>query len=229
MSVHTRRKIFYVAWFLLLCTPVITFLKNTDISKAFSDPVLVLNSFQRLTGMTAFILLFIQIILGLFMDRWVQIIGSKAYKFHITQGLLTYGLVLIHPTLYLLITYEVSKNVLKTLSALLPSLASPSDILLVFGRTAFVLLTISVTAAYFRTKPFFRRNWRAFHILNYLVFYLIAFHAKVGTDLASQPFDSVYWLAIITVSAAVAYRFIYPIIKKVIPVKLTAEKVPQEK
>ena len=225
MDVRTRRYIFYAIWFLLLSLPLITFLKNTNLSTAFSNPVLILNTFQRLTGMTAYILLFIQIMLGAFMDHWVQVIGAKAYKFHITQGLFIYGLVLVHPTLYLLITYQLTNNLLQSFLVILPSFKNQTETLLVFGKTALLLLTVSVTAAYFRTKPFFRRNWKAFHILNYLVFYLVFYHARIGTDLASQPFDTFYWLALFLVTMTIIYKLFYPRLFKMFQQKLNQSKV----
>lgn len=229
MSVRTRRYFFYAVWFLLLLVPLVTFARNFKLDKALSSSVLLLNSFQRLTGMTAYILLFIQITLGAFMDKWVQVIGAKVYKLHTTQGLFAYGLVLIHPTLYFLITYDLTKSVSRVLLLFLPSFKTQQEILLLFGKTAFVLSTISVTAAYLRTKPFFRRNWRAFHNLNYLVFYSVFYHARVGTDLGSQPFDAVYWLAFATVSGTLLYRFVFPLVKIFMPEKIVSENKSSEK
>lgn len=158
------------------------------------------------------------------MDWFVKMIGGKAYKIHITQGLITYGFMFIHPLLQNVIVYQASQSLTKALLVFMPSFAAQRDLLLVFGRVAFVLATIAVIAAYFRTKPFFRRNWRAFHILNYLVFYLILIHARGGSDIATIPFSAVYWVAAITVSLIVVRKILVFVIK---PLPATGKEVEE--
>ncbi|KKQ43367.1 MAG: hypothetical protein US60_C0003G0011 [Microgenomates group bacterium GW2011_GWC1_37_8] len=214
MSFKYRVYIFYAIWFIIVLSGPVTIFRNTSFSSIFSNEILFINILQRLTATVAFSLIFIQIILGSQMDRLVQLIGAKAYKIHISQGLVIYGLVLIHPLFENIIVYKVSKSLTDSLLVFIPSFETQREILLVFGRSAFLLATLAVIAAYFRTKPFFRRNWRAFHILNYLVFYSVFYHARIGSDLASQPFDSVYWLSLVLVSGTLVYRFIHPKIVK---------------
>jgi len=100
---------------------------------------------------------------------------------------------------------------------LLPRFRSSTDSLILFGKTAFVLASISVFASYFRTKPFLRKNWRVFHILNYLVFILIIFHSKgLGSDIATFPFNIVYFLGIAAVSLSIARRIYLSFLKELL-------------
>ena len=214
MSLGTKRNSFWVLWLVIVLSGPITVIRNSDLQNTFANPVVLTNFFQRMTGLLAFSLLFIQIILGSWMGRWLQIIGAKAYKIHITQGLVVYSLMLIHPLFENAIVYLVSKNIIDALYVFIPSLGTERAILLVFGRTAFLLATIAVIASYFRTKPFFRRNWRAFHILNYLVFILIFIHMRLGTDIVTPPFVWVSWIALIGVLFSLVHRFLYPLLPK---------------
>lgn len=213
MSLKAKRIIFFAIWFILVLSPLVTVFKSTSIAGIFSDPLKLVNVFQRLTGMLAFILLFIQISLGFNMNVWVQIIGAGAFKLHTIQGLIAYTLIFIHPLFENVIVYQLTGKFTDALLVFLPKFATQRDILLVYGRVGFWLATISVTAAYFRTKPFFRRNWRALHILNYLIFFLIFFHSKLGTDVNTPPFSWIRWGALVLVVLILAFR-VYPLIVK---------------
>jgi len=206
MSLQKKRLIAYIFWLLIILSGPVTVLLNTPMELISTNNLVLLNVFQRMTGLLAFSLIFIQILLGSFMLKWVQILGARAYKAHVTQGLLAYGFILIHPIFYYVITYEVVGKIV-----LIPDFTIKSEYWISFGRVAFALATIAVFAGYFRTRPFFRRNWRAFHILNYLVFILIAFHSRnVGSDIASFPFVITYWLGVSVVTVSILYRTVYP-------------------
>lgn len=206
VTTRQKRKLFWGVWLFLILSGPVSILRNIPISTVLSDQSLQINFLQRIFGLLAFTLLFIQIMIGAFMKRWVQIIGAKAYKYHITQGLFTYGVVLVHPTLFSILNWKLFGS-FKIF--LLPSGFYPLDYerFLVPARVAFVLLTIGVAAGYFRTKPFFRRHWRKFHILNYLAFFLIVLHSKaIGSDIATPPFVWVYYFAITAVAITVLYK-----------------------
>ena len=214
MSLKFKRLLFLLAWLIIIFSGPISVIRNSDIDSVVSDPVILTNFFQRLTGLLAFSILFVQIVLGSWMNNWIQIIGARAYKLHITQGLIAYGFVLIHPIFQNAIIYQTSRSLSEALLVFVPSLNTQRDILLVFGRSAFILATIAVVAAYFRTKPFFRRNWKAFHILNYLVFYLVLIHSRIGTDIKSPPFSWIYWTAAIVVTVSIGHRLFSPFFRK---------------
>ncbi|KKQ51588.1 hypothetical protein A2865_01515 [Candidatus Woesebacteria bacterium RIFCSPHIGHO2_01_FULL_39_17] len=227
MSVATKRNIFWLLWLLIILSGPITVIRNSDIQNTFANAIVLTNFFQRITGLLASSLLFIQIILGSRMSWWLKIIGSKAYRIHTVQGLFAYGFMLVHPLFENIIVYQDSKSITESLSVFIPSLETQRDILLVFGRIAFLLATIAVVASYFRTKPFFRRNWRAFHILNYLVFYLVFWHMRIGSDIATSPFKWVSLIALVTVSGSLIYRILYPQYLK-LRAKMDAEKKLQK-
>mgnify|MGYP001588519183 CR=1 FL=1 len=207
MGLKGKRRIFYTIWLLVLFSGPLTVFLNTPYSLIVTDEIILINTFQRITGLLAFSLIFIQILLGAYMDRWVQIIGAKAYRFHVVQGLMTYSVIFIHPLLNSALTYAVSKNLGDVILGFVPAFSSQREIFLSYGKIAFVLVTISVFAAYFRTKPFFRRNWKAFHILNYLVFILVAFHSKgVGTDVSTFPFNFLYWVFVSGIAFIILHK-----------------------
>lgn len=142
------------------------------------------------------------------MGRWVQILGAKAYKYHITEGLVTYGFILIHPFMQVLLSFNVS-GIKGALLAFVPFFNTRTEIFLSYGRIAFVLLTIGIAAGYFRTKPFFRRHWLKFHIVNYIAFFFIAVHSwGVGTDIRTPPFVWVFWAAVFLVSLTAVYKLL---------------------
>ena len=214
MSLKAKRYIFFTIWFLIIISGPLTVFLNTPYENALSNEKVLINVFQRTTGLLAFSLIFIQIVIGAYMDKWVQIIGAKAYNLHVTQGLFTYGFVLVHPILNSALTYAVSKSVRDVILGLVPSFSSQREVFLVYGRVAFVLVTISVIAGYFRTKPFFRKNWKAFHILNYLSFILVAFHSKgVGSDMGSFPFNFLYWIFVSGVILTILHKIYVKYVK----------------
>ena len=225
MTLSTKRIVFWIVWLLIILSAPITVIGNSDLRNTFADTILLTNFFQRISGLLAFSLLFMQIILGSRMNWWIGIIGAKAYKIHITQGLFAYGLMFMHPLFENFIVYQISKNVTGVFLVFVPSFTTQRNQLLVFGRAALLLATISVIASYFRTHPFFRSNWRAFHILNYLVFYLVFWHMRVGTDIITPPFVWVSWLALITISGSLIYKSFYPLYSKFLAQKDAEKKL----
>lgn len=213
MMIVNRKKIWYILWVLIILIGPITVFRNTQFTQISSNPVLLLNYFQRITGLLAFSLLFIQIILGALMSKWVQILGAKAYRLHITQGLLTYAFIFIHPIFYYFISYQVVGKIM-----LLPDRSIEVEFWIGFGRVAFTLLTIAVVVGYFRTKSFFRRNWLKIHVLNYISFFLVAVHSwNVGTDTLTLPFIWFFWFALGAVSLSIVYRVYTNFLTKIVP------------
>jgi predicted ferric reductase len=210
MDIRINKSLFYAVWLALIAIPFITFALNTDLNAVISNKVLLLNSLQRVSGMMAFTLIFAQIVLGSFMDRWVQIFGAFAYRLHVLEGLTAYFFILIHPLFQLLITYEISATISEVVRSLIPSLASSQEVYLTLGKTGFLIATVTFLAGYFRTYPLLRRNWRILHMLNYLLFYFIFFHSGgVGSDVANLPFSLFRWSAFFGISVLIFYRFVF--------------------
>ncbi|MBI2103745.1 hypothetical protein HYT59_01935 [Candidatus Woesebacteria bacterium] len=197
---------------------------NTTLSEVFSNPIQLINFFQRLTGLLAFSLLFVQLLLGSYMNFWQRYLGAKTFKYHVIEGLVSYGLFLGHPLLYVVFTYRL---VGKLTTFILPNLDINTpvyELYLTYGRIGFLLLTIGVVAGLLRNKPFLRAHWRKFHILNYFAFFFVAVHAyNVGTDVRTFPFSFLFWIAIVVITATVFRRFVYPRLKGYLASRQTPE------
>lgn len=223
----SKKGLVIFSWILIILVGPITLLVNNTLSDVFSDPVLLVNFFQRITGLLAFSFLFVQILLGAYMTYWQGIIGAKTFKYHVFEGVFSYLLILAHPLLYIVFTYQTLGTIT---TFILPNLDVNSvsyELYLTYGRIAFVLLSIGVAAGLLRNKPFLRHNWRKFHILNYFSFFFIAFHAwHVGSDVSSPPFSIFFWFALAVIAGVVFKRFLLPKLKMLLPQK-PAES-PQE-
>ena len=213
MTIRTKKYFITAIFLILLVLPFIVVLNSTPLFFSSKNALVTTNVFQRITGLVALSLIFTLIMLGAFLSKWEQIIGAKAYKIHTTLGLMSYGFILIHPFLNSLLTFQITNSFGAVLADIFVEAKSKNGVLLVFGRIALILLTIGVTAGYFRTKPFFRKNWKIFHILNYLAFILVAIHSKgLGSDINSFPYNYLYWIFVICVFITLVYKLI-PIIR----------------
>ena len=214
MSSSKLKYLIIIVWLLILLIGPITLLRSIEPEITFNDPELVINFFQRLLGMMAFSLLFVQLILGNNLNYLVRYLGPKALKYHIIEGLIAYILIVVHPLLYVVFTYQTLGVI--TLF-ILPNLNINSpryELYLTYGRIAFLLLSVSVFAAIFRRNPRLRVHWRKFHILNYFAFYFVAIHAiNVGSDTHAFPFNLFYWFSLLIVSWLVFKRFFLPYLK----------------
>lgn len=212
-----KRALFLLIWLLILVSGPITVLKTTPFTRlTFEDIPLLLNFILRIIGLLAFSMLFVQLILGAFMTRFTQKLGGWAFKFHVTHGALLYSFILAHPLLFVLFNFK-TKGVLDPFYVFTQFCAicpEPTELFYTFGRVSFWLVSLAVLAAILRREPWWRRHWRKFHNLNYVVFFLVAIHAWFsGTDVWVFPFVLVYWLSVGGVSATVIYK-LYPLVKK---------------
>lgn len=204
MEVNNKKRLFYLLWLFLILSGPITLLNNYPLANIFNNTASVVLFFQRLTALIAFVLLFYQVIMGAYMDKLMQIIGSRIYRLHVVQGIVAFSLVLIHPIFYT-INYAFLTG--KFRSFIFPNFSSTLELNINFGRYALVFLTFAVFASYFRTKYRLRRNWLKLHILNYVAFVFVSYHAfKVGSDVMSPPFVYVFWLANISVSLTILFK-----------------------
>lgn len=209
MDFSRKKYTIYILWIVVLLLGPLTVLINTP-KLNFNNPVFVMSFFQRITGLLGFSFIFIQLIFGALMSKLTKYLGGSVHRIHITQGLLAYALFLIHPLLYVAIIRVTTG---KLVTFIFPSAQNllVYELYLTYGRIAFVLATVIIFTAFFRTKPIFRRNWKKIHYLNYAVFYFTSFHAwKVGTDINSFPFSYFFWAANIVISGLIVYKYIYP-------------------
>lgn len=164
--------------------------------------------FLRLTGLYGFVLIFVQIMLGAYMDFARRIFGPKILNFHMREGIVAYGLILAHPILFLLNT--ALAGVPNALGLLVPQFTTTYETYLSFGKFGFILLTLAVFAARFRNALFLQKHWRKFHILNYLAFWLIFVHSfNVGSDTRLAIFSWLYPVMAVLVVLSIFYRRVY--------------------
>lgn len=205
-----KKILFWLIWILIFLSGPITVIKTASILP-LSDTGLIFRFFQRITGLVAFSLIFIQIILGALMSRLTEKLGGWVFKLHLIQGPFIYLLILSHPLLFVVINFKIRGvfDPFYVFSDLCVLCRSNLEFYYSLGRLSFWLITIAVIAAKLRTKPWWQDNWRKFHILNYLAFYLISVHAwQVGSDTKLVPFVWVYWLALVTVTLSVIYKLL---------------------
>ncbi|MBU0845586.1 hypothetical protein KKH23_00055 [Patescibacteria group bacterium] len=206
---------FIIIWFIILLSGPFAVLKSVKVFDITQNVPLLINIFQRILGLVVFSLLFVQIILGAFMQKWKEKFGAWIFKFHLIQGFVAYVLVLVHPLLFLIYNFK-TRGVLDpfyvfTDFCLLCS--RPIELYYSFGKITLWLISLAILAAIVKNEVWWKENWRKFHILNYFVFFLIAAHAWfVGTDVISTFFVYIFWFGMIAVLYTFIRKHILPII-----------------
>jgi predicted ferric reductase len=156
------------------------------------QPSVALNVAQRFFGLTAFVLMFWQIMLGASLEKWAKKIGGWIFNFHVWEGIVIYSLIFLHPLTFLLFQHFIGRETdpINIFLGVCLFCDPKIEYIYTLGRIAFWLLTIGVFAAFYRSAtPFMKRNWRKFHVLNYLVFLLMGIHGFIlGPDIAAKPF-----------------------------------------
>lgn len=204
-----NKYIFFAFWLCLLTLPIYTILKNSNLELVFSKPNVAINFVQRISGLIIYTLLPLQIILGAFMRRLTEKFGSWIFWFHITQAILIYTLILVHPISSLILRWKVSGVVdpFYVFSDFCLLCKTKSDLYFTFGRIAFLSFTIAYIAGKFRTVSFLRKHWRKLHLFNYVGFFAMVYHSyHVGSDPKETAFFWYFILAILVVSSVIVYR-----------------------
>jgi DMSO/TMAO reductase YedYZ heme-binding membrane subunit len=124
-----------------------------------------INLLQRITGLLVFVLLSVQILLGAFMGKWRE-----------KLGVIIFLLMLTHLLLFVLLNFKLKGvidpfYVFTDFCLMCPKL---TEFYYTLGRVSFWLMSLTVLAAVLRNEPWWRKNWRKFHRLNYVVFLLMA-------------------------------------------------------
>ena len=200
MSSKNRRSLFYLLWLVFVILGPYALFKTvlaTSFQNFFTSSFIL-----RLSGVLIFQLLFFQIVLGSKIRWFRQKFGSFVFPFHIFQGMVVYFLILLHTLAVLILNYQLKGvvdpfYVFSDVCLLCPK---PIEFYYTLGRLSFWLISLAILAGIFRTRSWWRKNWRKFHWLNYLVFFLIAAHAWfVGSDMISKPFVWFFWFAVVLV------------------------------
>lgn len=188
---------FILLIFLVLGFGVFSVLQNTPMTYILTSSVTKLNAVQRVFGLWIFSLMFIQIVLGDFMIKLTEKFGGWIFRTHIIFGVSIYFMVLIHTLSYLVINYLSGKGLDPFYVFVDVCLVCDNkyELFLDLGRISFWLVTTTVVAGYFRTmNQFLRVHWRKFHLLNYVLFLLVAVHSYfLGTDITVSPFSYLYY------------------------------------
>jgi DMSO/TMAO reductase YedYZ heme-binding membrane subunit len=187
-----NKLIFWGILIALLSIVPLTMLDSVNFSIAFKFPSGIASLLQRLLGLTAFVLMFWQLMLGAYMERWINRFGGWVFNFHVANGIVIYTLALLHPLAFLLFRHYIGIAIdpIYVFLGFCLYCQTKLDFYYTLGRIAFWLLTIGVLAGFFRkATPFMRFNWRKFHVLNYIAFLIVGVHEYLlGTDYMTQPF-----------------------------------------
>ncbi len=208
-SGHMRKVIFFIIWVGLLLLVPITILRVTPIALALKYPANMTNFIQRAIGLSAFILLFVQLFLGAFMSVWIKKIGGWIFKFHLFEVGLVYTLALAHPLFLILFNHFVGIGWDPYRVFINVCLLCQTPLLYYYtlGMISFWLLTLAVFGGLFRSaSPWLKTHWRKLHILNYIVFLIVGLHGfLIGTDFRYQPFYSFALVAYALVAGVVIF------------------------
>lgn len=208
MQKNAIQKILIVCFVILLFIPAVTIANNKGVVEKNTTYLLL-----RYAGLYAITLLFIQVISGAFMQPLIRVFGPRIFKWHIKEGILTYGIVLTHPLLYVIYTMQ-KEGASNALLLLIPHVTTEQEIALTLGKIGLLLLSVGVGAAIWRAHPFIAKYWRAFHILNYIAFLFVLSHsARIGSDTQTPPFVFLYPLFLGGLFISVIYRRVFRLYK----------------
>ena len=185
--------LFWVIFVVLLLLIPLTLVADPDIKNVLMYPTHVANLTQRLFGLILFVLLFWQIMLGAYMEKLTDKLGGWIFNFHIGEGVAIYLLALLHPLAFLMFRHFSGTGTDPIFVYLGYCLFCQTalDFYYTIGRIALALLTVGVFVGLYRNSTgYLRRNWRSFHVINYVVFLIVGIHGfLLGTDFTTKPFS----------------------------------------
>jgi cytochrome b561 len=187
-----NKLIFFGILIALISIVPLTILPNINLSYALKFPVGVASLAIRFLGLTAFVLMFWQVMLASNMEKWINKLGGWVFNFHIINGIIIYSLIFLHLLALVLFRYflGIGMDPIFVFLGFCFYCQTKLDFYYTLGRIAFWLLTVGVLAGFFRSlNPFMKANWRKFHVLNYVTFLIVGIHGYLlGTDYLTQPF-----------------------------------------
>jgi methionine sulfoxide reductase heme-binding subunit len=205
-----NKLIFWGVLIAILSIVPLTVLPTVNLPLILKFPASTASLLLRLLGLTAFVLLFWQLMIGAYMERWINKFGGWVFKFHIFNGIAIYSLAILHPLAFLFSRYfiGIGADPIFIFLGFCVYCQTKLNLYYTLGRISFWLLTIGVLAGFFRSiNPFMRFNWRKFHVLNYVAFLIVGVHEYLlGTDYMTQPFFAFSMIAYVLI--------IYTIVRK---------------
>lgn len=207
--VGVKKFFLILLYVLLLCFPLITIVNSLGgktFLQSFSDFDSAAYFFLRFFALYAIIFLFLQVLLGTFMNQLRRIFGPKMLQFHIIQGITAYFVILLHPVMYFIFQTS-TQGLAKSFFDLPPNFNGYFNILISLGKIALILLTISVLAGLLRKIPALIPHWRKLHQLNYIVFAIVIYHSwNIGQDTQEKPFVYLYPVFILGLVAGIVNK-----------------------
>lgn len=198
MSLRTRRALAASAAAALLLTPVATFVWKTDPAVYFVDREFPAGQsayvMMRPAGLLAFVLLWIQVVLGSHGPAVSRFLGLRTLvPLHRSLGATTLLFLLLHPILF---AWAAKLRTGKPLLATF--FPDPTENywqqMLFFGAVALGLLLLGILASTVGRR-FLGRAWRGVHAVNYAGFLLSFFHCiSIGSETRVQPVFVLYWV-----------------------------------
>ncbi len=198
------RKIFWAVYILLVLLfiwPIFANVFSLYVAGRSSLTLVILDLIQRISGALAFLILFVQILVGAYPKKFASFMGKAEEKLHFRQGKIIYFLVLLHFGSFLLFNF-VSKHIFDPFYVLTDFCVlcqTKEELFYSFGRFGFWLLTLTMAAALLRDKDWWRENWHYFHLFNYFLFFLITAHALFIARDFSRPGYLFYLALVLTV------------------------------
>lgn len=168
-----------------------------------------LTFLQRGFALMAFIMLTVQLFVGVFMDKLTEKFGGWIFKFHIWEGAFIYSFILTHILSYFLFLTLARKvfDPFYIFTDFCLLCETRDELFITLGRISFWLISFSVLTAKFRTALELRKNWRYFHYLNYIIFVLVVVHAKfIGSDIITPPYFYIFLIAVFAGFSLIIYK-----------------------
>lgn len=168
------------------------------------------NVAVRLLALSAFTLIFTQVITGAVMQPLRKVFRAKhIWFFHRYVGVVAFLLVVAHGTIVLAVGVFHADGLVVRFLDLWRSYDAAHRAALIFGPVNLALITLTVLTALLMRM--LRKYWRTIHYLNYFVLAIVIFHGLLlGTDTqASWLVKSLFIVYGILAAAALAWRAAY--------------------
>ncbi len=171
--------------------------------------------FLRLTGILAFVLIGITMVLGAlrsFLIAWYK--NASFWEIH-TKWTSSVGIGMIVSHLVIYFLYQNRLGISFKLASLLPTTVSwtATSNLIFIGIISLITLTLNTIIAHIPGVTG-KKWWRPVHILNYLVLFLIIFHAFYGGSDSSKPLFRTLYFSFLALAVFGMFYRMYKVYRK---------------
>lgn len=196
--------VFAAVYLVLLALPAWFFFSSRDGLATLQQPSLTEASavLFPLFGLYAFLLVWVQAILGSLMPFWRKVI-PWVERFHRVQGAFALLFAILHPLLIVMwvgIGGYLAKDFV----------GKSQGIYVVIGQIQLVIIMLTAGTALLMRIPWLRTRWRIVHFVNYSLVPLIWVHSWfLGSDVQGQPLQYLWYLVAVTYIAAATGRVLW--------------------